>query len=35
MTEAKNLFEIQNTFKKLKEEAEFMFLYNVEKSKKA
>lgn len=34
MIETKNLFEIQNNFKKLKEEADEMLLSNIEKSKK-
>jgi len=34
MIEAKNLYNLQNNFKKIKEEAEDMLLNNIEKSKK-
>lgn len=34
MIEAKNLFDLQNNFKKIKEEAEEMLMSNIEKSKK-
>ena len=34
MVEAKNLFDLQNNFRKLKEEADEMLMSNIEKSKR-